>query len=136
MKVVRFEVPGYVQPKQRTFGKGWITPPETRAYEKLVRQMALLAMKGSKPFDGFIGLEIEIICEVPKSWSKKKAAFALEGRLFPTHCDIDNQVKALCDGMNRALYTDDRFVNHLLVRREYGQKDIAIVTARSLGYAV
>ena len=54
---------------------------------------------------------------------------ALAGKLFPTHCDIDNQVKSLSDAMNRIVFEDDRFVNSLVVRREYGPEDKAIVTA-------
>lgn len=93
--------------------------------------MAQIALKGATPFDGFIGIDIEIICETPQSWSKKKKHLALSGKLSPTHCDIDNQVKSLCDGMNRMVFTDDRLINYLSVRREYGDKDRAIVTIRS-----
>jgi Holliday junction resolvase RusA-like endonuclease len=133
MKIVSFEIPGYCQPKQRTFGNRFVTPPETRAYEKVVRQLAHIAMRGQRPFDGFLGVEIEIICEIPKSWSKKKRDWAIAGKLFPTHCDLDNQTKAICDGMNRTVYEDDRRINHLIVRREYGEPERVTVTVRSLG---
>jgi hypothetical protein len=58
MNEVTFTVPGYCQPKQRTLGRGFITPPETRAYEKIVRQYAKLAMRSTPPLVGFIGLTI------------------------------------------------------------------------------
>ena len=130
--LLRFEIPGYVQPKQRTFGNRFVTPPETRQYERHVRSCATLAMIHKRPYSGFIGLEIEIICSVPKSWSKKKKELAWMGKIFPTHCDIDNQVKAISDAMNRVVYDDDRRVNSLVVRREYGPEDRAIVTVRGL----
>jgi len=130
--VITIEIPGYCQPKQRTFGNRFATPPETRAYEKLVRHYALLAMRGRPVLQEFIGIEIAITHVVPPSWSKKKRAAALSGQLFPTHCDLDNQIKALCDGMNRSVYTDDRLINRLSVRRDYGTADKATVLVRKL----
>lgn len=89
-------------------------------------------MKGKKPFTGYVGLEIEIIVKPPESWSKKKKAWAMEGRMFPIHCDIDNQIKGVCDGMNRAVWNDDRQVNYLTVRREYGPEEKVLVTVSGL----
>lgn len=106
MKEVRFTVPGYCQPKQRTITRRFITPPETKAYEATVALYARQAMKGQRPFEGFVGLEIEIICAVPGSWSRKKRTFALEGKLFPTHCDASNQLKSCEDAMNGVIYSD------------------------------
>jgi Holliday junction resolvase RusA-like endonuclease len=119
MRAVEFEIPGYCQPKQRTFGNRFVTPPETRAYEKLVRQVANIAMKGNPPLLGFVSLSIRIYCSIPQSWSSKKRGLALRGELMPTHCDVDNCVKAITDGMNRTVFLDDRFVNELIVRRQY-----------------
>lgn len=124
--IVEFTVWGYCQPWQRTL-KGFITAPETRQYEKMVGQEAKLAMKGKPPYNGFCGLEIEIIHEIPKSWSSKKKHAAVTGQIFPTICDVDNQIKGLSDAMNKIVYTDDRFVNSLIVRREYGPKDKVII---------
>lgn len=125
--ICAFEIPGYCQPKQRTFGRSFVTPPETRAYEKMVRQLGKIAMRGKPPWRGFVGLEIEIICLMPTSWSVRKRHLAATGKLFPTFCDLDNQVKALGDSMNGVVYEDDRFVNSLVARREYGPEEKAIV---------
>lgn len=122
-----FTIPGYVQPKQRTFGNRFVTPPETRQYEKTVGQIAKLAMKGGAAHRGFVGLTIDIICQVPQSWTRKKKEWALAGKIFPTHCDLDNQIKCINDGLNKIVFEDDRFVNSLIVRREYGTEDKAIV---------
>lgn len=89
-------------------------------------------MKGKPPWRGFLGVEIEIICQVPKSWSKNKKNLALIGRLFPTSSDLDNCAKNFLDAMNRVVYEDDRFINHLTVRREYGPEDKATVTVYGL----
>ena len=89
-------------------------------------------MNGSPAMAAFVGLEIDIICKTPKSWSRRKTLQGLQGKLFPTHCDIDNQIKALSDAMNKVVFEDDRFVNYLLVRREYGPEDKAVVTVRTM----
>ena len=125
--VCQFVIEGYCQPKQRTFGRGFVTPPETRAYERLVGQLARVAMKGKPPYNGFCGLDVEIIHEIPKSWSRMKKYAAVQGKIFPTICDLDNQTKSISDAMNRIVFEDDRQVNHLVVRREYGAKDMATV---------
>lgn len=125
--VCGFTVPGYVQPKERTFGNRFATPPKTRAYEKLVKDYARQAMGSKTPWRGYIGLEVEIIVEPSKSWSLKKKNWAMEGKIFPIHCDIDNQIKSLCDGMNKVVFEDDRFINSLIIRREYGIEDKAII---------
>lgn len=132
MKEVRFEIPGYCQPWQRTL-RGFITPAETRAYQAVVKFKAREAMRGQKPFDGFVGLEIEIICAVPASWSKKKKADALAGKIFLTHWDVDNQIKQLFDSCNRVVYEDNRQINSIILRREYGDTERVIITARSIG---
>lgn len=130
--VCSFTIPGYCQPKQRTFGRSFITPPATRLYERTVKSHARLAMNGKPSVRSFVGLEIEIICRIPPSWSKLKKSMALKGEIFPTNCDIDNQIKALADGMNGVIYEDDRQINSLIVRREFGPEDKVIITAVGL----
>jgi hypothetical protein len=92
MVEVVFEIPGYCQPKQRTFGNRFVTPPETRAYENLVKQLARAAMKGQPPLLGFIKLDVRIYCSIPSSWSKKKRGMALRGELMPRFADLSNQI--------------------------------------------
>jgi Holliday junction resolvase RusA-like endonuclease len=89
-----------------------------------------MAMMRTRPYSGFIGIEMEIICSAPKSWSKKRKELGLTGKLFPTHCDMDNQIKSICDGMSGIVFADDRLINSLVVRREFGQEDRVIVTVR------
>lgn len=127
VKEIRFTVPGYVQPKERTFGRSFVTPPKTRAYELEVRLAGKQAMNGMKPLAGFVGVNMEIVCAIPKSWKGKKRSLAEAGTLKPTHCDIDNQIKAIGDGMNKIVYEDDRLVNGLNVIRRYGPEDKATI---------
>jgi Endodeoxyribonuclease RusA len=67
---------------------------------------------------------------VSASWTKRKTRLALAGKLFPTHFDIDNQVKSFSDAVNRIVFEDVRFVNSQIVSPEYGLEDKAIVTAK------
>ena len=130
----RFTVHGYCQPKQRTFGRGFITPPETRAYEKLVKQTAGLSMRG-QPYTGFVEVIIHINCAIPKSFTKKKRAAALLQRIFPINADLDNCVKAILDGMNRVIYADDRQVMSISASRQYAQEECVNVSVYKTGAA-
>lgn len=130
--LVRFEVPGYCQPKQRTGGFNYSTRPETRAYEKLVRQYAALAMRGKPPIEGFIRVEIAILHAPPKRFTLKQRDLVMAGKLFPTACDLDNQTKSVCDGMNKVVFNDDRRIATLFAYRKYGTEDMACVTVQEL----
>lgn len=127
--ICTFEVEGYCQPKQRTVGN-YRTPPETRAYERLVATCAKQAMRGKKPYLGSVSVFIEISCAIPQSWSKTKKNAALQKRIFPTHADIDNCIKCLFDGMNQVVFEDDRFVTELTASRHFSTEENAIVTVR------
>lgn len=126
-----FTIPGYCQPKQRTIGK-FITPPETRLFEKTVRSYASTAMCGKAAVRGFIRLEMDIICKVHSHWTKKKVYLALTGKIYPTHCDIDNCIKSISDGMNRIVYEDDRQINSLIVTREFGMEEFVDIKVYEL----
>ena len=89
-------------------------------------------MQGKPPVATYLGVDLEIWCAIPKSWPLKKQAWALAGKLYPTHCDADNQQKAILDGMNEVVYADDRFVNEIIARRKYAREDKAIVRVRLL----
>ena len=57
---------------------------------------------------------------VPASWSRKKAAKALEGEIRPTaRPDIDNLSKALLDGCNGVVWKYDKQVVDLRIVKRY-----------------
>ena len=89
-------------------------------------------MKGRQPIATYIGVQIEVWRVVPKSWSLKKQAEALAGKLYPTSCDVDNQAKACLDGMNEIVYVDDRFISELSITRKFAREEKAIIMVRSL----
>lgn len=96
------------------------TPAKTRAYEDLIRCQAVEVMKDRPPLDGAITLAVTAFVAMPKGFSKKKRADALDGILKPvTRPDADNYAKAALDGCNGILFRDDSQVADLIVRKRY-----------------
>lgn len=129
--MICFNIPGYCQPKQRTSGKNFSTPKETRAYEKLVKTYASLAMRGKPPLTDYIALDINIFCEIPESYGKKKTDAAINGILKPIHCDLDNCLKAVLDGMNGVVYEDDRRIYKIIASRKFteGEEGVTVMVS-------
>ena len=111
---IAFFVPGKPQGKGRPrIGRvgrhaRMFTPEKTVAYEGLVALAAHEAMQGRPPLDGPLAMNVAIFVEVPASWSKRRRADALAGRIMPTtKPDADNTIKALSDAMNGVVWRDD-----------------------------
>lgn len=112
--IVTFFVPGAPQGKGRPrVGKvrghaRMFTPPKTVAYEGVIALAAQQAMAGRALLSGPVGMNLFIDCPVPASWSKRKQGQALAGELMPTvKPDVDNVIKAVCDGINGVVWNDD-----------------------------
>lgn len=128
INAICFTVPGEPQGKGRAkivkiggFSR-MATPAKTVAYEGLVAHEAQAAMRGAEPFDGACALEVDVVCSVPKSATKRFAADALTGRARPTKKpDADNVLKAICDGMNGVVWKDDVQAVEVRVSKRYGQ---------------
>jgi len=124
--VIAFTVPGTPVAKERprlsNFG-GFAhayTPPKTVRFEKVVRNYAALAMAGQVAIDGPVAVEIRVFLPVPASWSRKRCAAALAGELYPVgRPDLDNYLKAILDGMNKVVITDDARVVGILSSKAY-----------------
>jgi Holliday junction resolvase RusA-like endonuclease len=96
------------------------TPAKTVNYETLVAYAAQAAMKGSALFEGAVGLDLRIACQIPASWSQKKQRAAAAGRVLPTtKPDADNIIKAICDALNGVVWKDDVQVVDLAVTKRY-----------------
>lgn len=124
--MIEFTIPGQPQGKGRPrVGRvgaqaRMFTPAKTVAYEGLIAHAAQSAMAGRPMLDGPVAVELELRCQVPASWSKKKQAQALAGELLPTtKPDIDNVVKAVFDGCNGVLWRDDVQAYRLSVVKRY-----------------
>lgn len=121
-----FIVPGQPQGKGRPrVGKiagqaRMFTPEKTVAYEGLIAHAAQQSMQGRELFTGAVAVVLDVLCQVPASWSKKKQAQALAGQLYPvTKPDIDNVEKAIFDGLNGVAWKDDVQVVDVWKRKRY-----------------
>ena len=125
--MITFAVPGQPQGKGRArVGKvnghaRLFTPGKTVAYEGLVAHAAQQAMGGLGLFEGPCMVSMDIVCQVPASWSAKKQAQAINGTLRPvTKPDIDNVEKAIFDGCNGVVWRDDVQVVDVRKSKRYG----------------
>ena len=120
-------IPGPMRGKQRArvvrrgaFASSY-TPKETVNAEAWVRHCAVEQV-GQPCLEGPLSVAIEITCEVPASWSKKKQAAALAGTIMPTgKPDLDNCFKLLADALNGVMWKDDAQIVSLSVQKRYGR---------------
>lgn len=139
-KRVTFTVPGEPQDKGRPRAcvrgekAATYTPPQkTASYEGLIAVSAQSAMGGRPPFAGACAVDMDIKMSVPLSWSGKKRAQALSGLLYPTkRSDVDNIGKAIFDGMNDVVWTDDVQAVYVVVRKEYAETPGVLVNVSEL----
>lgn len=120
---VEFVVPGVPVGKgrPRVGGGRLYTPGKTVAYEGLVAHAASQAMAGRALIEGACAVLLQITVPVPASWSKRKQAEALAGRIYPTtKPDKDNVIKAIYDGCNGVVWRDDVQVVDGTQRKRYG----------------
>lgn len=140
LQSITFFVPGQPVAKGRPIaGRGFggrttlRTPEKTVAYEGLVAHACAQAMEGAPPFSGPLELSLQINVQIPASWSKKRQQAAQDGDIAPTKKpDLDNIVKALCDGMNGVAYADDAQIVQMSVRKVYSTTPGAHVVVRGL----
>ena len=110
------------------------TPEKTVSYEGLVAHSAQVAMAGAPLIDGPASVLLEIVCQVPASWSQKKRRAALNGTVYPTtKPDIDNVEKAIFDGLNGVVWRDDVQVVEVAKRKRYGDVPGVRVTIIAIG---
>jgi Holliday junction resolvase RusA-like endonuclease len=123
--------------RPRVTRHGTYTPQTTKDYEEWVKASFWQAYhsfkkKPSIPLfkaDECVCAEITAYFEVTKSWSKKKRAAAIEGRLRPTvKPDTDNIAKIIFDSLNGLAYHDDKQVVRCNVDKWYG--DVAGVSVK------
>jgi Holliday junction resolvase RusA-like endonuclease len=138
MTLYHFEIEGEAVPKGRPrvlkTGRTF-TPAKTKNYEAAVQAHFRRAFPQAQPVDFALEMEVEVIKEIPKSWSKKKQAEALAGRLWPiSRPDADNYAKAIMDGLQgpRLAMLDDSQVVKLIAVKKYGPQAKAVVTIKQI----
>lgn len=148
--MIEFTVPGrpFGKERPRAVGRGngrarIYTPSKTLEEEARVREIAKEAMAGAPlygiPLTGPCRVEVLSIFEIPKSWSKKKRAAALEGRVLHTSSpDADNVLKLIKDALNPPTgedvrphmgyaFHDDGQVADARTFKRYGQPERVVV---------
>lgn len=126
--MIRFTVPGQPVGKGRPrIGKvgqhaRMFTPAKTANYEDSVRYAAHQAMGGGLPLLGPARVRLDIVLQIPASWSARKQQRAVDGAEHPTtKPDIDNIEKAIFDACNGIVWRDDVQVVHVEKWKRYGR---------------
>lgn len=132
--MVTFEIYGKPFAKQRprfsrASGRAF-TPKETISFENTVRAEA--SRHFPQPISGPVRVTIRATFQPAKSWSKKKTDAHLS-RPHTQTPDVDNIGKAICDGLNRIAFYDDKQVAEMNIRKIWGPipKTVVIVEAMS-----
>lgn len=132
--MLQFIIDGVAVPKQRPriSGRTAYTPKKTRDYEERVREAFRSSYHGFLPVypkDVPVKACIEIIQQIPKSWSNKKHLKAERGEIVPTsrNGDVDNIAKSILDALNGYVYLDDCQVTMLMITKRYGTDPYVVV---------
>lgn len=97
-------------------------PSKSRSYKDYVR-LAATEHAPSKPMEGPIGMVLTVYRSTPKSFSKRRAALAEEGKLTPTtKPDVDNYLKGVKDALKGVIWRDDSQVVEVYARKRYSAK--------------
>lgn len=109
------------------------TPEKTRSFEAVVAEAAKTAVGLMPAYGGAVELEAHFLIPIPKSWNRRDREAAINGAKYPTaKPDIDNYVKAICDGMNGIVYVDDCQIVSERTTKRYGLDPGVSVTVRAL----
>ena len=117
--VLAGEAVGKGRPRSTRTGRLY-TPAKTVRAEAKLAYAGQEAMAGRSPFADAVQVEVEIAVAVPMSWSKRRRAEALAGKIRPvTKPDIDNTLKLICDALNRVVFHDDRQIVEVVAAKHY-----------------
>lgn len=91
------------------------TPRETQIYEQNIKALAQVAMLGKAMLEGPVKVTITAYFS-----HKKKTGWHI------SRPDIDNVVKAVLDGLNGVVFTDDAVVAQLVASKHYGEERVEV----------
>lgn len=136
---IQFTVPGQPVAKGRARaamrGKSitMYTPIKTVNYEGLVAHSASVAMAGRSLIQGAVSVELDIMLQIPESWSIKKKIAAVNGSIAATKKpDCSNILKAIEDGMNGVVYKDDSQIVRVIQNKRYSETPGVLVIVREI----
>ncbi len=128
MSAVTFTVPGDARgqgrPRATIRGRhaAVYTDSKTASYQSLVKLAATAAMAGRTPLDVPLYLGLIVRVTPPKSASKKARAAMLAGQLRPAKKpDVSNIIKAVEDGSNAVVFTDDALIVQIEATKWYAE---------------
>lgn len=128
MTALTFTIPGPARGKGRpraTVRGGHAavyTDDKTVAYENLVKMVGRAALGQREPFRVPIRMEIVIWVAPPASVSRKRRlAMLLDEEVPAKKPDISNIIKAVEDGLNGVVFTDDALIVHLTAFKAYSE---------------
>lgn len=102
--------------------------PKTANYENLIRLAFHEKYPNPKIIDGSVGVSVRFMFAVPQSWSKKKRAKALDGKVPMTkRPDIDNLLKSVLDGLSGVAWSDDRIVTSVFMSKDYAEASKVLI---------
>lgn len=130
MTIVKFEIPGKPQAKQRARVTRWgtHTPEKTVNYEAHIKQCFMSAFPKFKPMTGALNVEILSLFTPPVSTSKRKVDQMLVDQIkYTKKPDVDNVAKIITDALNSIAYKDDAQINNLFIGKRYSDIDKVIV---------
>jgi len=112
------------RPRFSTRGKFPVayTPEKTKTYEAEVGMMAKAAMGASEALEGALEAFIYVTFPVPPSYSKKRTEACLSDvEKHTKKPDLDNVVKAICDGMDKIVFLSDSQITSIHATKVYGE---------------
>lgn len=123
--VINITVPGPPRVWMRAgrYGKRSYTPAGAKKYKKRVQQYAALAMRGLKPLEGPVRMDVVVAIQKPKDPTHKMPIGKNNG-------DIDNHAKAASDALNGIVYVDDAQVCLLVAKKVYAPEPSTIIVVR------
>lgn len=141
-EALTFHVPGEMVGKGRPrFGRGkdgaprTYTDGKTVTAETWVRWCAVQTV-GQPQLAGPLALQVDVVCNIPDSWSKRDKAAALAGTRLPTgKPDSDNLLKLIADSLNKVVWRDDSQLVDVRLTKRYGADPGATITIKHAGLA-
>ncbi|QTH44934.1 RusA family crossover junction endodeoxyribonuclease [Cohnella sp. LGH] len=108
-------------------------PAKSRDYKDYVR-LAAAEHAPSKLLEGPLAVMVTAYRSIPKSFSKKKAAAAEAGEVYPiSKPDADNYLKGVKDALKGVMWVDDSQVVDAYARKRYSFKPRIEVKIRQIG---
>jgi Holliday junction resolvase RusA-like endonuclease len=108
-------------------------PAKSREYKNYVR-LAAAEFAPPKLLEGPLAMMVVAFRAIPKSYSKKKAAAAEAGQVYPvSKPDADNYLKGVKDALKGVMWMDDSQVVDAYVRKRYSAKPRVEITIRQIG---